>query len=243
VPDKFTALTPALHDYLVAHSGPPGDLLRRLAAETESSTDRAIMQIAPEQGALMGLLAKAIGARRALELGTFTGYSAICVARSLPEDGTLVTCDVNEEWTAIARRYWEEAGLAGRIDLRLGPALDTVAELAGGEPFDFAFIDADKQSYPDYWEAVVELVRPGGLILVDNVLYGGEVVGALEGEDAMRPHVDESERSPSLDAILRTNEMIQADDRVGSVMVGIADGITIALRRSAKRPGGPRPGD
>jgi caffeoyl-CoA O-methyltransferase len=222
VPDKFTALTPALHDYLVEHSGPPGELLQRLAAETESETDRAIMQIAPEQGALMALLAKAIGARRALELGTFTGYSAICVARTLPDDGKLVTCDVSEEWTAIARRYWEEAGLADRIDLRLGPALDTLGDLAGGEPFDFAFIDADKTSYPDYWEAVVELVRPGGLILVDNVLYGGEVAG-------------ESERSPSLEAILRTNEMIQADDRVGSVMVGIADGLTIALRRGSRR--------
>jgi caffeoyl-CoA O-methyltransferase len=235
VPDKFTALTPALHDYLVEHSGPPDELLERLAAETESETDRAIMQIAPEQGALMALLAKAIGARRALELGTFTGYSAICVARTLPDDGKLVTCDVSEEWTAIARRYWEEAGLADRIDLRLGPALDTLDDLAGGEPFDFAFIDADKTSYPDYWEAVVELVRPGGLILVDNVLYGGEVAGALDGEDPMRPHVNESERSPSLEAILRTNEMIQADDRVGSVMVGIADGLTIALRRGSRR--------
>ena len=243
MPDKFTALTPPLHDYLVAHSGPPDELLQRLAAETESATDRAIMQVAPEQGAFMGLLVKAIGARRALELGTFTGYSAICVARALREDGRLVTCDVSEEWTQVARRYWEEAGHADRIELRLGPALETLSELAGGEPFDFAFIDADKPSYPDYWEAVVELVRPGGLILVDNVLYGGEVAGALEGEDSMRPHVDESERNPSLEAILRTNEMVQADDRVGSVMVGIADGLTIALRRWPERPGGSRPGD
>src|SRR5262245_66683330 len=119
------------------------------------------MQIAPEQGALMTLLCRAIGARRALELGTFTGYSAICIARALPEDGELITCDVSEEWTAIARGYWEEAGLADRIDLRLGPALDTLAGLEGGDPFDFAFIDADKPTYPDYWEAVVELLRPG----------------------------------------------------------------------------------
>ena len=149
MPDKFTALTPALHDYLVAHSGPPDELLERLAAETESATDRAIMQIAPEQGALMGLLCRAIGARRALELGTFTGYSAICVARALPADGTLIACDVSEEWTDIARRYWDEAGLADRIELRLGPASDTLAALEGSEPFDFAFIDADKTGYPD----------------------------------------------------------------------------------------------
>ncbi len=138
---------------------------------------------------------------------------------------------MSEEWTAIARRYWEEAGLADRIDLRLGPALDTLAELRGGEPFDFAFIDADKTSYPDYWEAVVELLRPGGIAIVDNVLYGGEVAEALDGTDPMRPHVGSSERSPSLEAILRTNEMITADERVESVMLGVADGITIALRR------------
>ena len=231
MPDKFTALTPALHDYLVEHSGPPDELLERLAAETESETDRAIMQIAPEQGALMGLLCRAIGARRALELGTFTGYSAICVARALPEDGTLITCDVSDEWTQIARRYWEEAGLADRIDLRLGPALDTLGELAGAEPFDFAFIDADKTSYPEYWEVVVELLRPGGIAVVDNVLYGGEVAGALDGDDPMRPWAAEEERNPSLAAILRTNETIAADERVESVMLGVADGITIALRR------------
>ena len=218
MPDKFTALTPALHDYLVAHSGPPDELLERLAAETESATDRAIMQIAPEQGALMGLLCRAIGARRALELGTFTGYSAICVARALPADGTLIACDVSEEWTDIARRYWDEAGLADRIELRLGPASDTLAALEGSEPFDFAFIDADKTGYPDYWEAVVELLRPGGIAIVDNVLHGGDVI-------------DDDADNEAREAIMRTNEAIAADDRVDSVMLGVADGITIALRR------------
>jgi caffeoyl-CoA O-methyltransferase len=218
VPDKFTELTPALHDYLVAHSGPPDELLDRLAAETESATDVAIMQIAPEQGALMGLLCRAIGARRALELGTFTGYSAICVARALPADGKLVACDVSEEWTAIARRYWEEADLADRIELRLGPALETLAELRGGEPFDFAFIDADKTGYPDYWEAVVELLRPGGIAIVDNVLHGGDVI-------------DDGADNEARAAIVRTNELIAADERVESVMLGVADGITIALKR------------
>jgi predicted O-methyltransferase YrrM len=235
VPDKFTALTPELHSYLVAHSGPPDELLERLAADTEEAAGgRAVMQIAPEQGALMALLCRAIAARRALELGTFTGYSAICIARALPADGLLVTCDVSEEWTRLARRYFEEAGLADRIELRLGPALETLAGLRGGEPFDFAFIDADKTSYPDYWEAVVELLRPGGIAVVDNVLYDGEVVEPRVDGDrrpSVRPWARTPERGPSLEAILRTNELIAADDRVESVMLGVADGITIALRR------------
>jgi predicted O-methyltransferase YrrM len=235
VPDKFTALTPELHSYLVAHSGPPDELLERLAADTEAAAGgRAIMQIAPEQGALMALLCRAIEARRALELGTFTGYSAICIARALPADGVLVTCDVSEDWTRLARRYFEEAGLADRIELRLGPALETLAELRGGEPFDFSFIDADKTSYPDYWEAVVELLRPGGIAVVDNVLYDGEVVEPRDDEDrgpSVRPWARSTERAPSREAILRTNELIAADERVESVMLGVADGITIALRR------------
>ena len=232
MPDKFTALTPELHAYLVAHSGPRDELLERLAAETESvAGSRAIMQIAPEQGALMALLCEAIGARRALELGTFTGYSSICIARGLGAGGALITCDVSEEWTALARRYWEEAGVAERIDLRLAPALETLADLRGTAPFDFAFIDADKVSYPDYWEAVVELLRPGGIAVVDNVLYGGAVAAALDGDDAMRPWAGAGQRSESLEAIIRTNERIAADERVDSVMLGVADGITIALRR------------
>ena len=235
MPDKFTALTPELHSYLVAHSGPPDELLERLAAETEAAAgDRAVMQIAPEQGALMALLCRAIGARRALELGTFTGYSAICIARALPADCLLVTCDVSEEWTGLARRYFDEAGLSDRIDLRLGPALETLTGLAGGEPFDFAFIDADKKSYPDYWEAVVELLRPGGIAVVDNVLYDGEVVeprGDGDRRPSVRPWAGSPERDASLEAILRTNELIAADERVESVMLGVADGITIALRR------------
>jgi caffeoyl-CoA O-methyltransferase len=235
VPDKFTALTPELHAYLVAHSGPPDELLDRLAAETEAAAGaRAVMQIAPEQGALMALLCRAIGARRALEIGTFTGYSAISIARALPADGLLLTCDVSEDWTSIARRFFDEAGLGERIDLRIGPALETLGELAGGEPFDFAFIDADKVSYPDYWEAVVELLRPRGIAVVDNVLYDGEVVDRRDDGDegtSVRPWMGAPERAPSLAAILRTNEIIAADERVDSVMLGVADGITIALRR------------
>jgi caffeoyl-CoA O-methyltransferase len=232
VDPKFTALTAELHRYLVAHSGPPDPLLERLATETEKAAgERAVMQISPEQGALLTLLCRAIGARRALELGTFTGYSSICIARGLAPEGGLITCDVSDEWTQVARRYWEEAGVAERIELRLAPALETLGALRGFERFDFALIDADKPTYPDYWEAVVELLRPGGIAVVDNVLYGGEVASAVDGTDAMRPHARPEERSDSLHGILRTNELIAADERVDSVMLGVADGITIALRR------------
>jgi predicted O-methyltransferase YrrM len=224
VPDKFTAMTAELHRYVVDHTR-EDDVLARLRAETETATDMAIMQIAPDQGALMALLARAIGARRALELGTFTGYSSICIARALPEGGRLVTCDVSEEWAGIALRYFVEAGVAERIDLRLGPALETLAELsdAEAEPFDFAFIDADKPNYPAYWEAVLDLLRPGGLVLVDNVFAGGSIVGESDGEGGFT--------HASLDTIRELNDRIAADARVEAAMVGIADGITIALKR------------
>ena len=163
MPDKFTTLSPELYAYAIEHGARQDDLLRRLAEETESKlADVAIMQIAPDQGAFMTMLMRLMGARRALELGTFTGYSAICIARGLPDDGELVTCDLSDEWTAIARRYWEEAGVAERIDLRLGPALETIRGLPSEEPFDFAFIDADKSEYPDYYEECLRLLRPGG---------------------------------------------------------------------------------
>jgi caffeoyl-CoA O-methyltransferase len=217
---KFTPLTDELHDYLVAHGAREDELLRRLREETEEvAGDLAVMQIAPDQGALMGLLARALGARRALELGTFTGYSAICIARALPPDGTLVACDVSEEWTAIARRYFERAGVAERIDLRLAPAIETLRTLPDDEPFDLAFIDADKEGYPDYWEECVRLVRPGGLILIDNVLAAGRVL-APPGE-----------REPQVEAIMRTNELVAADERVELAMTPVADGLTFALRR------------
>ena len=218
---KFTALNDELHAYAVEHGAREDDLLRRLREETdEAAGDLAVMQIAPDQGALMALLARAIGARRALELGTFTGYSAICIARALPADGALVACDVSEEWTAIACRYFEEAGLADRIDLRIAPAAETLAELPDDDPFDFAFIDADKEGYPHYWEECVRLVRPGGLILVDNVLAAGRVLA------------DPADRPKQVEAIMAVNETVAADDRVEIAMTTIADGVTIALRRA-----------
>ena len=223
MPDKFTVLTPELHAYLIAHSPEANDpVLQRLAEETAGLGDIAVMQSAPEQVALMGLLCRAIGARRVLEVGTFTGYSTVEFARAVGESGRVVACDVSEEWTSIARRYWEEAGVEHRIDLQIAPALDTLAALRGEDPFDVAFIDADKTSYPDYWEAVVGLLRQGGLAVIDNVLYSGDVAG---GE------LDQGSSEDGLQAILKTNDIVSADARVESVMLGVADGITIARKR------------
>ena len=217
MPDKYVTLTPELYDYVVEHGARRDDVLRRLAAETRELGDIAIMQISPEQGAFMTLLVRAIGARRALELGTFTGYSAICIARGLTDGGTLLTCDRSGDWTRIAGRYFLEAGVADRIDLRLGPALETLRELPEDEPFDFAFIDADKAEYPDYYEQCLRLLRPGGLMMLDNVLRAGQV---LSPDD-----------DPRTIATREVNERAIADERVDVAMLGVADGITLALKR------------
>jgi caffeoyl-CoA O-methyltransferase len=218
VAPKYTALDDDLHRYLVEHGSRRDDVLRRLAEETEALGEISVMQIAPDQGALISLLVRAIGSRRALELGTFTGYSAICIARGLPEDGRLLACELSEEWAEIARRYFAEAGVADRIELRLGPALDTMRALPPDEEFDFAFIDADKQTYLDYYEAVLARLRPGGLMMIDNVLRGGAV---LDAEDD----------SPGNTVVRELNERVGSDDRVDVAMLGVADGITLARRR------------
>ena len=215
--EKFTPMSAELHRYAVEHSR-QDEVLRSLDAETAALGDIAVMQMAPEQGALTTLLVRAIGARRALEIGTFTGYGSICIARGLAGGGRLLTCDVSEEWTAIARRHFERAGVAGQIELRIGPALETLASLDPSEPFDFAFIDADKVSYPDYYEQSLRLLRPGGLVMVDNVFRGGEVIEPAADDDGVR-------------AIRELNDRIATDPRVEPVaMVGIADGITLALK-------------
>jgi caffeoyl-CoA O-methyltransferase len=219
MPDKFTTLTPELHAYAIEHGARQDGVLRRLAEETERElSDVAIMQIAPDQGAFMTLLVRLMGARRALELGTFTGYSAICIARGLPPDGVLVTCDVNDDWARIARRYWEEAGVADRIDLRLGPALETLRRLPADEPFDFAFVDADKAEYPDYYEECLRVLRPGGLVMLDNVFRGGTVL-------------DGSDDDPRNRATREVNERIATDERVDVAMIAVADGLTLARKR------------
>jgi caffeoyl-CoA O-methyltransferase len=219
VTDKPTQLSPELYRYAVQHSD--GDeLLEALAAETERETgDSAVMMTAPEQALMMTLIVRAMGARRALEVGTFTGYGAISIARGLPKDGLLVTCDVSEERTAIARRYFERAGLADRIDLRMGPALETLRALRTDEPFDFAFIDADKTGYPGYYEECLRLLRPQGLLMLDNVFLDGEVI-------------DESIDREAAVAMRDLNDRIAADDRVLATMLPVADGVTLALKRA-----------
>lgn len=215
---KFITLDSNLYDYMLAHGRNGDPLLNELAEETRRKLGRrAGMQIAPEQGTFMTLLARAIGTRNAVEVGTFTGYSAICVARALPPDGRLLCCDVSEEWTAIARRYWERAGVAGRITLKLGPALDTLRALPAGEAFDFAFIDADKSNYLNYYEEILRRMDAGGLILVDNVLWGGAVM-------------DSNDHTEDTEGIRAFNDFVAGDKRVEAVMLPISDGLTVARK-------------
>jgi predicted O-methyltransferase YrrM len=195
------------------------EVQQRLRAET-SVLPKAGMQIGADQGAFMALLVRLIGARRALEIGTFTGYSAMAVAAALPPGGRLITCDVSEEWTAIARRYWREAGLSDTIELRLGDARGTLAALrieAGDSSFDFAFIDADKPGYDGYYEACLHLVRPGGLILIDNVLWSGKVA-------------DPEILDPDTVALRALNAKIREDSRVEACLVAIGDGVMVARK-------------
>jgi caffeoyl-CoA O-methyltransferase len=215
---KFLRLTPELYNYLIAHSDDDA-LLAELADETASRMGGvAMMQISPEQGTFMTILARAIGARHAVELGTFTGYSAICIARALPPDGTLLCCDISAEWTAIAQRYWEKAGLSRKITLKLAPALDTLRALPANEIFDFAFIDADKGYYRSYYDEILKRLRPNGLILIDNVLWSGEVL-------------NQRNQSPDTRAIRALNDFLPSDSRVDVVMLPIADGITICRKK------------
>jgi caffeoyl-CoA O-methyltransferase len=220
---KFTPLSDELHDYIVGHGSRQDQVLRRIQEETAAMGDISVMQIAPDQGAFITMLCRLLGAREAIELGTFTGYSAICIARGLEPGGRLLACELSEEYAEIAARNFEAAGVADRIEIRIGPAADTLRDLPEREVFDFGFIDADKTGYPDYYEQVLLRTRPGGLIMVDNVLAAGQVIG--DGED-----LDEF-TSESVGAIRRINERITADDRVDTVMLGVADGVMLARKR------------
>ncbi|MGH7722816.1 MAG: O-methyltransferase [Candidatus Dormibacteria bacterium] len=218
---KSFLLTEQLHRYLVAHSLPQDDVQRSLIAATEALGDVSRMQIAPEQGALLTVLTAALGVRSAVEVGTFTGYSALCIARGLSDGGGLVCCDVSEEWTSIARRHWESAGVAERIELRLAPAAETLRSLPRAATIDLAFIDADKRGYREYAEQLLPRLRPGGVLLVDNVLWHGTVAepgGDLEA-DSDGAH------------IAAFNDWLAARRDVECVMLPIADGLTLARKR------------
>lgn len=215
---RFTPLTDELHDYMVAHGARQDEVLRRVQEETAAMGDIAVMQIAPDQGALITMLCRIIGAREAIELGTFTGYSAICIARGLPGDGELIACELDPERAAIAERNLHAAGLSERVDVRVGPAADTLASLAGSEPFDIAFIDADKTSYPAYYEAVLGLLRAGGLLILDNVLLDGRVLDPADSDD-------------SAVVMTRLNDELATDPRIDIAMIAVADGLTLARKR------------
>lgn len=217
---KQTKLEQGLDAYILETGLREHPAQRELRAAT-AGRPRAGMQIGAPQGALMALLVQAIGAKRCIEIGVFTGYSALAVALALPADGRLIACDISEEYTSVGRPFWEQAKVAHKIDLRIGPALDTVAALLqAGEAgrFDFAFIDADKNNYDAYYEGCLKLLRPGGIIAVDNVLWGGSVIDPASTDD-------------DTVAIRALNAKIRSDERVSMCLVPISDGVTLALKR------------
>jgi len=215
---KSFQLSAEVHEYLLAHGSPPDDIERALIDKTAELGAISRMQIAPEQGAFLRIVTQLIGARNAVEVGTFTGYSALCIARGLGADGHLLCCDVSDEWTSIGRPYWDQAGVADRIELRIAPAVDTLRALPTDRSIDLAFIDADKPNYVNYYEELVPRMRVNGLILVDNVLWSCSVV-------------DPKANDENVEAIRRFNDHLAADPRVDAVMVPISDGLTLARVR------------
>jgi predicted O-methyltransferase YrrM len=220
VTKQSIGISAELAAYVLQYGTREPDVLARLRKETESLPQHR-MQIPPEQGALLAMLVELLGARRCIEVGTFTGYSSTAVALALPPDGRLVCCDVSEEWTSIAHRYWGEAGVADKIDLRIAPAAETLdGLLEGGEEgaFDLAFVDADKRGYDRYYEQLLRLVRPGGLIVFDNTLWGGDVL-------------DEDTDDTDTKALRALNVKLAADERISLCLLPVADGVTLARRR------------
>jgi caffeoyl-CoA O-methyltransferase len=211
-------LDPDIAGYAVEHTTPADELQQRLIAETATLGPVAGMQISTLQGAFMEQFVRAMGARRALEVGTFTGYSALCIARALSDDGTLLCCDVNAEWTAIGRRYWDEAGVGHKVDLRIGPAIDTLRALPREEQFDVAFVDADKSGYVAYVEEILPRLRTDGVIMVDNTIWSGRVL-------------DPTDQETDTVAIRAFNDVVAADDRLRGVLLPISDGLTLLQKR------------
>lgn len=222
ISNKTLTLTPQVYKYLVRQGMREPDVLRNLREATSAQAGPdAGMQISPEQGAFMGMLASLMGARKTLEAGVFTGYSAAAVALALPDDGTVVACDISDKWSGLAREYWELAGVADKIDLRIAPAIQTMDALVdAGESgtFDFIFLDAEKTEYAAYYERALALLRPGGLVAIDNVLWNGSVA-------------DDTVIDTDTVAIRAFNEMVRHDDRVALSMVPIADGLTLAQKK------------
>jgi caffeoyl-CoA O-methyltransferase len=217
--DKGIMLTGGLRDYLVGHSIPMTDAHRGIIADTlAGAEDFSIMQIPREQGSFMTLLARLVGARLAVEVGTFTGYSALCIALGLPDDGQLICFDISEEWPAIGRPHWEAAGVADRIELRVGPAAERLGELPPDPVIDLVFLDADKPGYLGYFQQLLPRLRPGGLIVADNVLANGDIV-------------DASSDKANVVALREFNDAVAADERVDVVMVNIADGLSLIRKR------------
>lgn len=211
---KPLPLTPELHAYLVAHGSAPDEIVQELAEETRAALPaEAVMQVAPEQAAFLTFLTRLLGVRQAVEVGTFTGLSSLAIARGLAEGGRLTCFDISEEYTGVARRYWQRAGVQDRIELRIGPAAETLRELPRERYLDFAFIDADKVGYPIYWDELVPRMRPGAVIAVDNTLRDGRVLAPRNADDR---------------AITAFNDAVIADVRVEAVMLPIADGVTLA---------------
>ena len=212
-------VTDEVRDYAVAHGDwRPDVVVRDLHAQTAALGDAAGMQIGDDEGQLLTMLARLIGARQAIEVGTFTGYSSLCIARGLAEGGSLLCCDVSEEWTAIGRAAWQRAGVGERIELRIAPALETLRMLPADPEVDLVFIDADKPNYPAYWDELVPRVRPGGLLLADNVLWSGEIT-------------NDSVTNANVDALREFNDKVAGDDRVEAIVLTAFDGLTIARKR------------
>lgn len=217
---KFTPLDERLYAYLLEQRSERDPVLAELAAETARLGDVSIMQVAAEQGAFLSLLTRLLDVRRAVEVGTFTGYSALCIAKGLGDGGRLLCCDISDEWTSVGRPYWERAGVADRIDLRIAPALETLRALPNDPSIDLAFIDADKTNYAAYYEEILPRLRPDGVILFDNVLWSGNVADPAKDDE-------------STVALRTLNAALAHDPRVEVVMLPVADGLTLARKRKA----------